>query len=151
MKKFLLACACVGSLALSSAQSVNAQTMVTQSFQDFMISDPYFGGETMGATGYFQHVSSNGKYAVGYDDSQINFQLGGAFLWQASDPTELTPLGLTYNRISACDVSNDGIIVGSFEQREDEEKNAVCYPGWRSVDGDWQQLPVPAHYSQKQA
>ena len=109
MKKFLLACACVGSLALSSAQSVNAQTMVTQSFQDFMISDPYYGGETMGATGYFQHVSSNGKYAVGYDDSQINFQLGGAFLWQASDPTELTPLGLTYNRISACDVSNDGI------------------------------------------
>lgn len=151
MKKFLLACACVGSLALSSAQSLNAQTMVTQSFQDFMISDPYFGGETMGATGYFQHVSSNGKYAVGYDDSQINFQLGGAFLWQASDPTELTPLGLTYNRISACDVSNDGIIVGSFEQREDEEKNAVAYPGWRTVDGDWQQLPVPAHYSQKQA
>lgn len=151
MKKFLLACVCVGSLALSSAQSLNAQTMVTQSFQDFMISDPYYGGETMGATGYFQHVSSNGKYAVGYDDSQINFQLGGAFLWQASDPTELTPLGLTYNRISACDVSNDGIIVGSFEQREDEEKNAVAYPGWRTVDGDWQQLPVPAHYSQKQA
>lgn len=151
MKKFLLACACVGSLAFSSVQYANAQTMVTQSFKDFMISDPYYGGDAVGATGYFQHVSSNGKYAVGYDDSQINFQLGGAFLWQASDPTELTPLGLTYNRISACDVSNDGIIVGSFEQREDEEKNAVAYPGWRTVDGDWQQLPVPAHYSQKQA
>ena len=81
MKKFLLACACVGSLAFSSVQYANAQTMVTQSFKDFMISDPYYGGETMGATGYFQHVSSNGKYAVGYDDSQINFQLGGAFLW----------------------------------------------------------------------
>lgn len=150
MKNFLLACACVGSLALSSTQSVNAQAFIKQDFKDFMISDPCYGGE-MGATGYFQHVSSNGKYAVGYDDSQINFQLGCAFLWQASDPTELTPLGLTYNRISACDVSNDGIIVGSFEQREDEETNAVAYPGWRTVDGDWQQLPVPAHYSLKQA
>ena len=49
MKKILLACACVGSLALSSTQSVNAQTMVTQSFRDFKISDPYYGGETMGA------------------------------------------------------------------------------------------------------
>lgn len=150
MKKFLLACACVGSLALSSTQSVNAQTFIKQDFKDFMISDPCYGDET-GAAGLFKHVSSNGKYAVGYEEAQTIFQLGGAFVWQLSNPTELTPLGLTYNRISACDVSNDGIIVGSFEQREDEETNAVAYPGWRTVDGEWQQLPVPANYSISQA
>lgn len=115
-----------------------------------MISDPCYGEET-GAAGLFKHVSSNGKYAVGYEEAQTIFQLGGAFVWQLSNPTELTPLGITCNRISACDVSNDGIIVGSFEQREDEETNAVAYPGWRTVDGEWQQLPVPANYSISQA
>lgn len=128
MNKLLLNCACATALAFYAPQTVNAQDYLEQDFKDFPIVDPEYGDET-NAAGYFQHVSSNGKYAVGYDDAQICFSLGGAFLWQLSDPTELTPLGTTCNRISACDVSNDGIIVGSFEQREDEEKATVAYPG----------------------
>ena len=124
MNKLLLTCACATALALSAPQTVSAQDYIEQDFKDFPIIDPDFG-EATNAAGCFQHVSSNGKYAVGYDDSQIIFQLGGAYLWQLTDPTELTPLGTTCNRISACDVSNDGIIVGSFEQREDEEKNTA--------------------------
>lgn len=47
------------------------------------------------------------------------------------------------NRISACDVSNDGIVVGSFEQREDIDTKASCYPGYYDINvGKWQQLPV---------
>ena len=150
MNKLLLTCACATALALSAPQTVSAQDYIEQDFKDFPIIDPDFG-EATNAAGCFQHVSSNGKYAVGYDDSQIIFQLGGAYLWQLTDPTELTPLGTTCNRISACDVSNDGIIVGSFEQREDEEKATVAYPAWRTITGDWQQLPVPAGYSLTQA
>lgn len=150
MNKLLLTCACATALAFYAPQTVNAQDYLEQDFKDFPIVDPEYGDE-QNAAGCFQHVSSNGKYAVGYDDAQIRFNLGGAFLWQLSDPTELTPLGTTCNRISACDVSNDGIIVGSFEQREDEEKATVAYPGWRTITGDWQQLPVPAGYSLTQA
>lgn len=150
MNKLLLTCACATALAFYAPQTVNAQDYLEQDFKDFPIVDPEYDDE-QNAAGCFQHVSSNGKYAVGYDDAQSWFNLGGAFLWQLSDPTELTPLGTTYNRISACDVSNDGIIVGSFEQRENEEKPTVAYPGWRTITGDWQQLPVPEGYSLTQA
>ena len=150
MNKLLLTCACATALAFSAPQTVNAQDYIEQNFSDFPIVDPEYD-DAANAAGCFQHVSSNGKYAVGYDDAQMVFQLGGAYLWQLSDPTELTPLGTTCNRISACDVSNDGIIVGSFEQREDEEKATVAYPGWRTITGDWQQLPVPEGYSLTQA
>ena len=150
MNKLLLTCACATALAFSAPQTVNAQDYIEQDFKDFTIVDPEYGDQQF-AAGCFQHVSSNGKYAVGYDDAQILFNLGGSFLWQLSDPTELTPLGTTYNRISACDVSNNGIIVGSFEQRENEEKASVAYPGWRTITGYWQQLPVPEGYSLTQA
>lgn len=150
MNKLLLTCACATALAFSAPQTVNAQDYIEQNFIDFPIVDPEYD-DAANAAGWFQHVSSNGKYAVGYDEAKSIFNLGGAFLWQLSDPTELTPLGTTYNRISACDVSNDGIIVGSFEQREDEEKATVAYPGWRTITGDWQQLPVPEGYSLTQA
>lgn len=150
MNKLLLTCACATALAFYAPQTVNAQDYLEQDFKDFPIVDPEFD-DAQNAAGCFQHVSSNGKYAVGYDDAQSWFNLGGAFLWQLSDPTELTPLGTTYNRISACDVSNDGIIVGSFEQRENEENPTVAYPGWRTITGDWQQLPVPEGYSLTQA
>lgn len=150
MNKLLLTCACATALAFSAPQTVNAQDYIEQNFIDFPIVDPEYD-DAANAAGWFQHVSSNGKYAVGYDEAKSIFNLGGAFLWQLSDPTELTPLGTTYNRISACDVSNDGIIVGSFEQRENEEKASVAYPGWRTITGDWQQLPVPEGYSLTQA
>lgn len=150
MNKLLLTCACATALAFSAPQTVNAQDYIEQNFKDFPIVDPEYG-DAANAAGYFLHVSSNGNYAVGYDEAKSIFNLGGAYLWQFSDPTELTPLGTTYNRISACDVSNDGIIVGSFEQRENEEKATVAYPGWRTITGDWQQLPVPEGYSLTQA
>ena len=86
MNKLLLTCACATALAFYAPQTVNAQDYLVQDFKDFPIADPEYGDQ-VNAAGYFQHVSSNGKYAVGYDDAQICFSLGGAFLWQLSDPT----------------------------------------------------------------
>lgn len=79
MNKLLLNCACATALAFYAPQTVNAQDYLEQDFKDFPIVDPEYGDET-NAAGCFQHVSSNGKYAVGYDDAQMLFQLGGAFL-----------------------------------------------------------------------
>lgn len=79
MNKLLLTCACATALAFSAPQTVNAQDYLVQDFKDFTIVDPEYGDQQF-AAGCFQHVSSNGKYAVGYDDAQMVFQLGGAYL-----------------------------------------------------------------------
>ena len=66
MNKLLLTCACATALAFYAPQTVNAQDYLEQDFKDFPIVDPEYGDE-QNAAGCFQHVSSNGKYAVGYD------------------------------------------------------------------------------------
>ena len=146
MNKFLLSTALV-SMLMGGASSVSAQSLKTVNFDDVLFYDAELEeNKTVG--GHFMHVSANGKYAVGYDDAGLTTDLGNPFLWMRSDPKNLTQLCTTANRVSASDVTNDGVIVGSFEQREDPEKQAVCYPGWCTVDGEWNRLPVPEKYSE---
>lgn len=103
-------------------------------------------GETYKAYGEFLHVSGNGEYAVGFETEQYIANNGGAFLWRRSTPDALDFINTTDNRILACDVTNEGVIVGSFEERGEDGKEAVCYPGWRTTDGEWHQLPVPDNF-----
>ncbi len=143
MKKVLL----LSSALALVASAVNAQDNWTkQSFDEVQFYDELYG-EYWTVHGVFNHVSANGKYAVGCDDTGESTSTGGAFMWKLEKPTELEQLSTTSDRISACDVTNDGTIVGSFEKRDDPEKKVVCYPGYKPLGGEWVQLPVPEQYS----
>lgn len=146
MNKTLLLSAFV---ALCTAQGAYAQ-LTTHDFKDATFTDDLYG-EAISAGGQFNHVSGNGQYAVGYDDQFIVAYQGGAYLWKRTAPDKLEFINTSANRISACDVTNDGTIVGSFEEREDAETESECYPGWRTTDGLWHQLPLPDNYSLKAA
>lgn len=148
MKKSLLLVA----LFAAIAAGMRAQTDLTvHSFADATWADDEFG-ETYTAVGNFFHVSSNGQFAVGYDDQEIGSTQGGAFVWRHEYPDSLEFINTSANRISACDVTDDGVIVGSFEERDPSTMEAtVCYPGWKTPDGEWTALPVPEEYSTGQA
>lgn len=130
----LLLCGTMGAQAQWNLYKLGNQTWV----------DTY--GDTYEAWGEFLHVSGNGQYAVGYESGNLVVDNGGAFLWQRSTPDALEFINTTDNRILACDVTNDGIIVGSFEERGEDGEEAVCYPGYRTTDGIWHQLPVPDNF-----
>lgn len=134
----------------SSVQAQSDGDWGTYDFKDFELVDDYGEGVTnvYYPIGAVNHVSGNGEYAVGYDVQKLISNTGGAYLWKRSEPHKLFQLGILQNRTSACDVSNNGIVVGTFENRTDQETQVVAYPGWRHVDGaQWNQLPVPAEYS----
>lgn len=133
-------------LVACSAATAKAQQWTTQNFSDAEFIDDYTG-EIFNPLGCFNHVSANGKYAVGYDDQDYTSPSGNAFLWRSSNPAMLEQISTTRDRISACDVTNDGMIVGGFEKREDPETDAIQYPGYKPLDGEWVKLPVPEEYS----
>lgn len=122
----------------------------TYSFEEFEFLDDY-GDEYPDVyypSGCVSHVSANGEYAVGYDDARLFSNTGGAFLWKRSEPAKLFQLGHLQDRISACDVSDGGIVVGSCESRPDVDTKVECYPGYMDVSaGLWKPLPVPEEYS----
>lgn len=141
MRKLLLSAAFL-SLTLASAQA----QLTVHSFSGASWTDEY--GEEILAAGPFNHVSANGQYAVGCDDQDLMASNGNAFLWRRSNPSELEFINTTSNRVTACDVTNDGTIFGSFEERDPEtDDQAVCYPGYKPLDGDWKALPVPSNMS----
>lgn len=132
--------------------TVQAQTEdATYDFQDVQFSLTTKDGsltEQFSVAGVVNHVSANGDYAVGYDDQTITSNTGVPFLWRRSNPGELVSLSGTYDRVSACDVSNDGVIVGSFELRPNSYEKGISFPGWKHADDDaWTPLPVPDQYS----
>lgn len=132
--------ACGSVLAQKSYDFGDVQFSLTT--KDYSLTENYLVSGTM------NHVSANGKYAVGYDDMQLMSETGGSFLWKSSEPETLISLSETYDRVSACDVSNDGIIVGSFELRPNSDTEGVAFPGWKHVDdAAWTPLPVPDQYS----
>ncbi len=141
MKQALLTVA----MGLAAAVTANAQ-YVNKSFQYTEFYDAIDGG-TFAPAGVFNHVSANGAFAVGADQGQINSEYGGAFLWRKSNPDKLEQLNTEHDRMTANDVSNDGIIVGSFEKRTDPDEADVAYPGYKPVDGEWVKLPVPDSFS----
>lgn len=131
--------------------TVQAQSEKSYDFQEVQFSATTKDGsmtEQFVVSGVMNHVSANGEYAVGYDDQGITTNTGGAYLWKRSSPETLVPLSETYDRVSACDVSNDGIVVGSFELRPNSDTKGVSFPGWKHVDdAAWTPLPMPDQYS----
>lgn len=139
MRKHLLA-SVVLAAALAAPGSAKAQDYTVYDFQECMFS--YDGTQTC-MYGQFNHVSGNGKYAVGYDEEFVPM----AYMWFADEPAVLKQLSDGSLRISACDVSNDGTVVGSWEEMADGEEEGICYPAYKTLDGEWTKLPVPDNYS----
>lgn len=141
MKKFLLFAA-VASLSMAQAQA----QLTVHSFSSASWEDP--DGESVEASGPFYHVSANGQYAVGCDDQDIMSNNGNAFVWRRSNPDEIEFLSKTAQRMQAYDVTNDGTIFGMFEDYDFEnDESGICYPGYKSLNGEWKALPVPSDMS----
>lgn len=85
----------------------------------------------------FDHVSGNGKYAVGYDDI---FSYS-SFFWQLDKPEELQCLNKDPYGVYAFDVTNDGMIVGGWR-----DADGYLMPAYKKLGGSWEVLPVPADY-----
>ena len=134
-------------LSLGAAQ---AQQLTTCNFGEVEFVTDYgeFGFDSYSCAGVFNHVSANGQYAVGYDSQTVTSETGSSFLWRRSNPDQLEQISTSTDRVSATDVSNDGIIVGSFEKRSDIYTQDIAYPGFKHVDdAEWTKLPVPEDYS----
>lgn len=143
MRKHLLASVFLAA-ALAAPGTATAQNCTVYDFQDCMFS--YDGTQTC-MYGQFNHVSANGKYAVGYDEEFVPM----AYMWFADEPAVLKQLSDGSLRISACDVSNDGTVVGSWEETAAGEEEGICYPAYKTLDGEWTKLPVPENYSEYDA
>ena len=138
MKHFLLVTAVVlGFVSPATAQK-------TYDFLSVYFEDSE--GDLYYPLGVFYNTSPNGKYAVGCDNAQVNCY--ESYLWCVDEPDSLLIINVEPTRISTVDVSNDGTIVGSFEDRGDDlDTKAVAYPAYRTLDGTWTTLPVPDTYS----
>lgn len=99
------------------------------------------GYASPGLFGNFNKVSANGQYAVGYDDQL----LGCAFLWNREYVDTVEIVNNDYNLlIHLCDISNDGVGVGSYQASSGDP----LYPAYRTSDGVWITLPVPEGFSE---
>lgn len=81
--------------------------------------------------GYFNHVSANGKYAVGTDE-ELMFR---AFYWCDEDPSTIEMLGSYTSEIALYDVTNDGTLIGGIRDAE-----GMMYPAYKPQGGNWQML-----------
>lgn len=132
---------------LTAVLTVRAQAVYD--FQEYVFYAPIYE-EDATPIGVFYHVSPNGQYAVGCDDQVMNCM--ESYLWNRDYPDSLTIINATANRISTIDISDNGTIVGSYEDRGDDlDTKTVTYPAVRSADGTWTTLPVPDTYSEYQA
>lgn len=147
-KKFTFTAVALAMAAFS--QNVAAQgTGTTYDFSDYMFDVPEVGQTSI--NGYFHHVSANGKYAVGYDDVYTPV----SFIWNGDKPADLELIEPLDVAISACDVTNDGVVYGSYEYVEDGEEysygDGETYPSYMTTDGVWHKLPVPENFSNSYA
>ena len=154
MKKQLLFTAALSLLAATGVQAQGENHL--ESFFNTTYTD-IDGQSSPGVFGVFNKVSGNGKYAVGYDD-QMNS--GAVFLWNVENPGEITFIGNDYMCPgAACDVTNDGLIVGAYKGSVEEEnintkevETVTCpVPAYRTPEGEWKHLPIPADYSGSKA
>lgn len=140
MKKHLLFSA---ALSLMATAGVQAQDLSDYKYYDFGETtwvDPD-GYENPYVCGYFNKVSANGKYAVGYDEEMFP---GLAYKWCSDNPEALEFVSTDYNKVTLLyDAANDGTCVGGFTSDADEN----VYPGILSPAGEWTTLPVPEDYS----
>lgn len=130
-------------LSLLTATGASAQDMSNYKFIDFgsfewTSSD---GFQNAGMIGYFNKVSANGKYAVGYDYIAMS---GLAFKWCYDNPEDIEVVGNDYEKIVMLfDVTNDGTSVGGFYPSDGD----ALYPGYITPDGERITLPVSEDYS----
>lgn len=81
--------------------------------------------------GYFNHVSANGKYAVGTDE-EITFR---SFLWTDEEPSIIEMMGSYDSEIALYDVTNDGTLIGGIR-----DSYGVMYPAYKPQGSNWQML-----------
>ena len=150
MKKQLLFTAALSLLAATGVQAQGGYQF--ERFFDTPYTD--IDGQTSpGVFGVFNKVSGNGKYAVGYDDQMAS---GAVYMWSLEKPDELQFIGNDYTCPgAACDVTNEGLVVGAFKGSVEntnietgELETVTCpVPAYRTQDGEWHYLPIPADYS----
>lgn len=98
--------------------------------------------------GVFNHVSNNGKYAVGADD-QISMT---SYYWSADAPDVINMAwdpSRGYSTLN--DVTNDGVMAGSVDSLLTGETYVRQWPATFTLDGGWKLLPVPENYSSDQS
>ena len=154
MKKQLLFTAALSLLAATGVQAQGGYQF--ERFFDTPYTD--IDGQTSpGVFGVFNKVSGNGKYAVGYDDQMAS---GAVYMWSLEKPDELQFIGNDYTCPgAACDVTNEGLVVGAFKGSVEntnietgELETVTCpVPAYRTQDGEWHYLPIPADYSGSKA
>lgn len=81
--------------------------------------------------GYFNHVSANGRYAVGTDEELMK----RAFLWCADDPENIEMFGESTSEVALYDVTNDGTLIGGIRNSE-----GIMYPAYKPQGANWQIL-----------
>ena len=140
MRKNLLTMAVALCAAFTPAAAQDDYGIFDYSDQMWVAED----GESYFLNGPFIKVSSNGRYAVGYDFQNYS---GCAFFFDAQDNEELYLMTDASNRIYLNDVSNNGLMVGGFEKREDPDTKSLMKPGYRTLTEDWKALPLPENYS----
>lgn len=131
----------LGAMLCFGSANVSAQETKLY-FYDELVNDNFLGG-------YFNKVSANGEYAVGYDDMFSE----ATYMWHRSTG-ELVILNDASEKGEAVfDVSDDGAVAGSFFlkdktitvtslQGEEQTIKGVYVPGyWK--DGVVTELPVP--------
>lgn len=98
--------------------------------------------------GVFNHVSNNGKYAVGVDDL-ISMT---SYYWNADAP-DVINMAWDYSRgySTLNDVTNDGLMAGSVDSLLTGETYVRQWPATFTPDGGWKLLPVPENYSSDQS
>ena len=81
-------------------------------------------------------------------------------MWSLEKPDELQFIGNDYTCPgAACDVTNEGLVVGAFKGSVEntnietgELETVTCpVPAYRTQDGEWHYLPIPADYSGSKA
>lgn len=98
--------------------------------------------------GVFNHVSNNGKYAVGFDE-MISLS---SYWWSLDDPEKINLAWDPAKGMATLnDVTNDGVMVGSVDSLVAGEDNIRHWPATFTVDGGWTLLPVPDGYSVEQS
>ncbi len=97
----------------------------------FDITDMDGGHYTTNLFGYFNHVSANGKYAVGTDE-ELMFR---SFLWSADEPEKIEMFGTYTSEVALYDVTNDGTLIGGIR-----DSQGMMYPAYKPIGANWQML-----------
>lgn len=141
MKKLLL-------LAAMASLSCGASAQEEATLYNFNDAVFIIEGYETPVCGVFNHVSNNGKYAVGADD-QISMT---SYYWSADAPDVINMAwdpSRGYSTLN--DVTNDGVMAGSVDSLLTGETYVRQWPATFTLDGGWKLLPVPENYSSDQS